>query len=323
MIDYGERVQLGDERGIVFRRSQEYEALQRWTERQFLEVERNIAKQWRRSLTRINFEQMVKTVMGPLGHWRKPKNLADAKLIADNVIDNLDPEWLLRFGLNLLGVSEAVDWTINDWISNRRPPLRERYPYFVLMLTINIFFCLVLPTQLLSKVKESHSVDLAYRYYLPFCSVFTSKDNFHAQIVPLFLQPGQSFVNGIELKEDLKRLVGYYSSLPDETLRSGLIHFAAYPPEDTSFLVTQLWDKYLPGWRQIKAEPRPPMTPEEEKRTVNHINQLSDATETHDEEDFDKMNYVLIERRLAPRKGRWLRFSEDQIARMSEKEKKT
>jgi hypothetical protein len=43
----------------------------------------------------------------------------------------------------------------------------------------------------------------------------------------------------------------------------GLIHFAAYPPEDTSFLVTRLWDKYLPDWRKIKAEPRPPMTPEE------------------------------------------------------------
>jgi hypothetical protein len=86
MIDYGQRVQLGGQKGVVFKQSQEYEALQRWTERQFLEVERNIAKQWRQSLTHINFEQMVKTVMGPLGHWRKPKSLADAKLIADNVI---------------------------------------------------------------------------------------------------------------------------------------------------------------------------------------------------------------------------------------------
>jgi hypothetical protein len=48
----------------------------------------------------------------------------------------------------------------------------------VFLLTINIFFCLVLPTQLLRNVKPSHQVDLAYLYYLPFCSVFTSKDNF-------------------------------------------------------------------------------------------------------------------------------------------------
>jgi hypothetical protein len=40
----------------------------------------------------------------------------------------------------------------------------------------------VLPTHLMRNVKESHKIDLAYLYYLPFCSVFTSKDNFHAEI---------------------------------------------------------------------------------------------------------------------------------------------
>ena len=36
------------------------------------------------------------------GHFREqPKTLADAKQIADTVIDYLDPEWLLRFGLDL------------------------------------------------------------------------------------------------------------------------------------------------------------------------------------------------------------------------------
>src|SRR5258706_399966 len=74
IIDYGQRVQLGGQKGVIFKRSQEYEALQRWTERQFLEVERNIAKNWRRSLTQINFEQMAKIVMGPLGNWRKPRS---------------------------------------------------------------------------------------------------------------------------------------------------------------------------------------------------------------------------------------------------------
>lgn len=36
----GERVQLGDKKGVVYRRSPEREALERWTERHFLEVER-------------------------------------------------------------------------------------------------------------------------------------------------------------------------------------------------------------------------------------------------------------------------------------------
>jgi hypothetical protein len=202
----GEPVQLGEKKGIVYRKTKEQEALQRWTHREFLEVERTIAKEWRRSLTQVDFSAMVSHVMGNLGPWRKPKTLEDAKQTADTIIAFLDPEWLLRFGLDLLGVPDATEWVINDWVNRRKPPLREHVPYFVFMLTINIFFCLVLPTQLLKNVRPSHHIDLAYLYYLPFCSVFTSKGNFHADIVPLFLDAHQTFVNGIEFKEDLGKL---------------------------------------------------------------------------------------------------------------------
>jgi hypothetical protein len=48
--------------------------------------------------------------------------------------------------------------------------------------------------------------------------VFTSKDNFHAHIVPLFLDSHQTFVNGIDFKEDLKKLDAYYSAMPEEDI---------------------------------------------------------------------------------------------------------
>jgi hypothetical protein len=164
---------------------------------------------------------------------------------------------------------------------------------------------------------------LAYLYYLPFCSVFTSKDNFHAEIVPLFLTSEQTFVNGIELKEELAKLVAYYESLPEDILKTGLILFAAHPPEDTTFLVTRLWDKYLPRWREIKDMPKPPHDPEEEKRLVEEINRQTDSPELQpcDEHDIDKMDYATIRRMVYPKKGRWLRFSEEQIQRISEHEK--
>src|SRR5690348_7719653 len=59
----GEPVQLGDQKGMIFRRSPEAEAFERWTRREFLEIERNIAKEWRRMLARIDFHAMVKSVM--------------------------------------------------------------------------------------------------------------------------------------------------------------------------------------------------------------------------------------------------------------------
>jgi len=323
MLAGGRHVQLGDKKGVVFERSSEAEAVSRWGKREFLELERNIARQWRRALTNIDLNAMTQSVMDSLGPWRRPKSLQDARMMADTIFDNIDSEWLIRFGLKVLGAPETVEHVVNTWVHKRRPPLRDHLPYFAFMLSINIFFCLVLPTQLLSKVKPSHMIDLAYLYYLPFCSVFTSKDNFHADIVPLFLSSEQTFVNGTQLKEDLRRLVAHYETLPEDVLKTGLIHFAAYPPDDTGFLVTRLWDKYLPGWRAARDKPKPVRDPEEEKRLVEEINRQTDSPELQpsDEHDIDKMDYATVRRTVYPKKGRWLRFSEDQIQRILEHEK--
>jgi hypothetical protein len=165
----------------------------------------------------------------------------------------------------------------------------------------------VLPTQLLRNVKPSHQIDLAYLYYLPFCSVFTSKDNFHAQIVPLFLGPFQTFVNGTDFKKELKRLVEYYSALPEDERKTGLINFAKCPPDDPSFLTTKLWDKYLPRWREINAQSKAPRDPEADKKLVQELNRMSDSPDLqpHDEHDVDKLNYVTVIKNVRMRTGKW------------------
>jgi hypothetical protein len=155
--------------------------------------------------------------------------------------------------------------------------------------------------------------------------VFTSKDNFHAQIVPLFLNENQTFVNGREFKDDLKRLNEYYSALPEEELKTGLINFAKYPPDDTSFLTTRLWDRYLPRWRETKAKPTEAPDPEAEKKLIQEIKRKSDsaALESHDERDSDKLDYVIITKNVRMRKGKWQRFSTDQERRMLDEKKGT
>src|SRR5258706_16061956 len=69
--------------------------------------------------------------------------------------------------------------------------------------------------------------------------------------------------------------------------------------------------------------PKPPHDPEEEKRFVEEINRQTDSPELQpcDEHDIDKMDYATIRRMVYPKKGRWLRFSEEQIQRIAEKEK--
>jgi len=69
--------------------------------------------------------------------------------------------------------------------------------------------------------------------------------------------------------------------------------------------------------------PKPPRDPEEEKRLVEQINRQTDSPELQpcDEHDIDKMDYATIRRMVYPKKGRWFRFSEEQIQRIAEKEK--
>lgn len=95
----GEVVQLADSKGLIVRPSKEEEAAQRWSRHEFLDLERQIAKDWRRMISQIDLKAMSKRVLSSLGPWRKPTSLQDARSMTDTIIDNVDPEWLLRFGL--------------------------------------------------------------------------------------------------------------------------------------------------------------------------------------------------------------------------------
>jgi hypothetical protein len=78
---------------MVFRPAPEEEALSRWAEGYFLDVERQFAKRWRNQLKAIDLSDMSKKVLASIGgNWRKPKSLEDAKRMADLIIDYMDSE---------------------------------------------------------------------------------------------------------------------------------------------------------------------------------------------------------------------------------------
>ncbi len=320
LISGGKPIQLGDQRGMFYKRGPEEEALHRWASGEFLIVERQFAKEWRKTLMQIDHATLVSEVRSNLGPWRKPKTLEDARELTNIMIDNLDPETILRFGINHFRVPEAVDWAVNDWVSKRRPALREYVPYLIHMLSINIFFALVQPTQLFRDVKESHQIDLAYLYYLPFCSVFSSKDRFHRQIVPLFLTDHQTFVEGHELKAELQKLDAHYSAFPDEIKAQGFYSYATLPPEDTTFLTARLWDKYLPAWRHkdpSQPDLNDPAIQADIMEQIRKFDPDAPGVQLHDERDVDKLDFVTISRRVRAQRGKWRLFSKETEAQMS------
>lgn len=322
-VSGGKVVQLGDSKGMIFQPSEEEDAVQRWARYDFLGLERQIAKRWRRMIEQIDLQAMSANVRRAIGPWRKPLSLQDARTMTDTIIDNLEPEWLLRFGLELLGVPEATENVVGDWQSNRKKPLRAYRPYFIHMLSINIFFSLVLPTQLLSKVKSSHQIDLAYLYYLPFCAVFSSRDNFHVQVAPLFMNPAQQFVHGDDLKADLKRLDDLYLQLPPETREKGLYSFAQFPPDDGSYLTSRLWDAYLPDWR--KGSKNLVNVPQQIKDALKELiekYQQAPAAPSSTVVRTDQLDFAQLSRQIKPLKGDYFRIAKDVALKAHEEELK-
>lgn len=318
----GQVVELNGKQGVIYEMSKEEEAFNRWQRGEFLDLERQIAKIWRRDVSNVDHSKTYALFQKFYGSIRKPKTLADAKQIADILIDLIEEEQSIRFGLSLLRVpSQVQDLIIQRWAAAGKPSIREFAPYFRHMFSVDLFFHLAIAADLISRVrpkgKADNKVDIAYLYYLPFCMVFVSSDNLHERVVPLFLRDDQTFVKGPELKADLKKIDAHFDKLPDELKAKSIFKFAAYPPEDVCPVLIRLWDKHLPSWRQQKAEHKE-TPPELQKALVEMINKTqrdSKPVNAAQHPSIEDVDYVHISRQIYPKKGKWLRVPREALVK--------
>ena len=205
-IGGGRYVELGGHTGALFEASPEEEALKRWQDHKFLEVERFYAKQWREGLSNINLGDVYSQLQKSFAGHPKPKTLEDVKAMVDKVIDYPKQEDVLITGLSSIGVPpKYLNEIVTRWQAAGRPSIRQFAPYFTHILSVDYFFMFGIGADLIGRGRPSHKIDIAYLYYLPFCMIFTSNDKLHKTLVPFFLRPNQSFIPGEELKSDLKK----------------------------------------------------------------------------------------------------------------------
>jgi hypothetical protein len=310
----GQPIELAGKMGVLFQQSPEEEAFQRWQRSEFLDIERTIAKKWRQDLAGSgDLEQISATFKEWFTNWQKPKTLSEAKSFVDFMIERRNQEHALQHGLSVVGVPEDLrDEVQTRWRAVGRPPVRQFAPYFTYVYSVDFLFNIAVAADLIGKGRASNSVDIAYLYYLPFCLVFTSNDKLHADIVPLFLRANQSFVPGTELKRDLSALDRHYDALPPEVKAEGLMRFASYPPDDTTFLVTRLWDKFMNlKWREQKASYKPPTKNEATDKLLEQLRRFEkDAKRLPLDTPFnsDEVEHLAIKRSVYGKKGKWSRF---------------
>lgn len=310
----GKAVQLNWKTGFIFDKWPEEEAFSRWQKHDFLNLERLQAKRWRRSLSNINLEEtyeFFKTFF-PI---TKPKNLESVKRLVDFHMNDSDQGAIFRFGMTLVNVPEASqEKIIKRWIVAGKPKIQDFSPYFFYVFSVDFFFYLAISADLIWRGRASHKVDLAYLYYLPFCNVFSSSDNLHANIVPFFLRPDQMYIPGEDLKRDLKKLDSHFAALPDEVKEQGVASFAMFPPNDMSFLVSQLWNKYMgQGWKD-PANQGPFVETDLSRKILASIKDFTDNSQPVENDEnltTDNVEHVLVKRSAMIKKGKWTRFWPD------------
>jgi len=311
----GRLVKVGCRTGVVYEELPEAEAFSRWQKHEFLEIERLYASVWRKTITSLDLKELAKTFRAIGISGKSVKTLEEAKTIAESVVNSQDNiiermKLLLLF-LNIPRILRRQ--ILQLWINAGYPPLVNYAPYAAYVLTVEVFFQVALAADLISSERPSNRVDIAYLFYLPFCMVFVSSDRLHRRCALPFLRGNQEFVWGNDLKKDLERLNKHYAQLPEIIKSRGVISFASAPPKEGGFLVTSLWDRHLPRWRESREKP-PLKDPLRDSKIVEEIKKLTKAPPLQPEDvDFDPRNVdsLSIQRLVRKRKGTWWQLPKD------------
>ncbi len=305
IVGGGRNVSANGRTGIIFEEPPENEALQRWEHKEFLDVERRFARQWRESLSNIDLESLFQEGRGIIKRHRRPKDLAEVKQLAVELLEKPGSRYA-REAIRRLSTPRLEKMIYARWEAKGQLPPSTYAPYTSHVMTVDLFFTIALGADLVGRERASNKIDLAYLYYLPFCMVFTSRDKLHKRAAPLFLGEDQLFIDGDELKEDLAKLDAHYSSLPQETKDRGVMSFAHFPPKSKEFLTTRVWDELMsPTWRDDGRTP--PRSPEKEKELLGHLKKIKDAPKGPDTHSVnsDKVDYLLVKRVVPIFKGKW------------------
>ncbi len=306
----GRVVNVDGQTGVVFEQAPEMEAMQRWQDGKFLEVEREFAKGWRNSLRILDLEKDGLIFKKAWSGTTLAKNLESARSIADQIVKNPVRAYeVLMVALELFNVPKALWPQVGErWHQSGKPTLPVFAPYAAYVLSVDFFFYLAISAGLISSKRSSNRIDIAYLYYLPFCMVFVSNDKLHRMTAPLFIRDNQAFVWGEDLKADLGRLDAHFSSLPQEVRDLGIMRFASRPPLEGDFLTTALWDRFLsPKWRELSDEEKMKPPPQIDG-LAKQISKFGEAKSTEPDPhgiDMDNVDSMIIQRSIPLQRGKW------------------
>ena len=263
-------------RGIYFDEQEERKTLSAWANGEFSESDYEMAKQWRLEIKKIDLTSWHQDLSNQLRSLRA-ESLEDIPTIIEDFLSN--PEYLSQFNflkilVKLAKVSEENSTAIfNHWNKCNMPSMQDfsQYGYYCLKVYLTFWWALFSG---LVGTRATNCIDLHYLLELPFCRIFSSNDKFHKKLAPLLITHQQKFIEGWDLKSDLKRIAEYIDTLSEEDTTESFS--VPYPPDWDDSFTSQIWQECV--------MPREEFTPftQEEKDNILEWHRR------HQEHNFEK-----------------------------------
>lgn len=311
----GRHVKADGKRGVVFDETPEAQAFSRWQRGEFQQVERQHAHAWREALRTLDLPALAEKFQALGINGKNCNSLAAVKEIAAGIVRSKEkPFDRIALAFNLLGIPRQYHTQIiQRWSIVGYPAFSDYAPYVAHVLEVEIFFQIALAAHHISSERASNRADIAYLFYLPFCTAFVSGDNLHRRCAPLFQRKDQEFLWAPDLKADLKQANAHFYTFPEDVKAKGIMAFAHRPPGGDDSLMVQLWDHHLSGWRNgfadsIITEPVRNVKLAEEIKRMSQSKPLSPDEIDFDSKDADS---VAIQRMVTKRRGNWWQLPAD------------
>jgi len=284
--------------GFHFRESPQEKAISRWREGNFLEAEKELAQIWRETTTKKDLlENLKESLKTKIKIEEKFKNLDDLnEYLIQFMQEKGQQENILTFLLSEFSVSaESASKIFYRWSRTDNKSIKEFAPFAFHCGKVKIFFDFALRFNLVG-TRPTNMLDLQYFYYLPFAKLFTSNDKFQKSLAPYLIDTNQDFIDGAELKKDLKNLVEYRKTLFE---KKDIERTKDEPPRLPESLTYKLWSKYF-DWPP-KYKSRTPLRPEEcFKEKMDEFIAAKKTVATSTKDTLKNVEFIVREHNMKP-----------------------
>lgn len=279
------------ERGAEVPVQAEATALMRWQQGAFRAGEEALVERYRDAIQGIETEALQCTLHTEYSPRLKLKSLEHTAEFVSDLMAGAEPRRLLKWFFTAVIPDERLLSIATTKCGNAR--IEKRFPFFGHCMRVSLIFHFALAFRLVS-ARPTNRIDIEYLFYLPFTLGFSSGDKLHRQLFEFVRLGKNDFVHRDALKADLGRIKDHLRDNPED---GKLVR----PPDlAAGSFTTMMWTKHMKPTSRRRDELMDKLSPEAEKRLVEHCERLRSGQSDESTEDLEEPEFLFRQIEVQP-----------------------